>query len=97
MKSLSRIRLLATPWTAPYRVPPSIGFSRQEYWGGVPLPSPNLVYNLILLEERDEMILMKTLVSARKERNVWYDSDSVGRICPNLRQESFSFRQDVEL
>ena len=39
MKSLSRIRLLATPWTAAYQAPPSIGFSRQEYWSGVPLPS----------------------------------------------------------
>ena len=39
-KSLSRVRLLATPWTAAYQAPPSIGFSRQEYWSGVPLPSP---------------------------------------------------------
>ena len=40
VKSLSRVRLLATPWTAAYQAPPSIGFSRQEYWSGVPLPSP---------------------------------------------------------
>ena len=40
VKSLSRVRLLATPWTAAYRAPPSMGFSRQEYWSGVPLPSP---------------------------------------------------------
>ena len=40
MKSLSRARLLATPWTAAYQAPPSMGFSRQEYWSGVPLPSP---------------------------------------------------------
>ena len=39
-KSLSRVRLLATPWTAAYQAPPSMGFSRQEYWSGVPLPSP---------------------------------------------------------
>ena len=42
-KSLSRVRLLATPWTAAHQAPPSMGFSRQEYWSGVPLPSP---YNL---------------------------------------------------
>ena len=35
-KSLSRIRLLATPWTAAHQAPPSMGFSRQEYWSGVP-------------------------------------------------------------
>ena len=41
VKSLSRIWLLATPWTAAYQAPPSMGFSRQEYWSGVPLPSPS--------------------------------------------------------
>ena len=44
-KSLSRIRLLATPWTAAYQAPPSMGFSRQEYWSGVPLPSPLFCIN----------------------------------------------------
>ena len=37
VKSLSRVRLLATPWTAAYQAPLSMGFSRQEYWSGVPL------------------------------------------------------------
>ena len=40
VKSLSRVWPLATPWTAAYQAPPSMGFSRQEYWSGVPLPSP---------------------------------------------------------
>ena len=40
VKSLSRVWLLAIPWTAAYQAPPSMGFSRQEYWSGVPLPSP---------------------------------------------------------
>ena len=40
VKSLSRVRLLATPWTAAHQAPPSMGFSRQEYWSGMPLPSP---------------------------------------------------------
>ena len=40
-KSLSHDRLFATPWTAAYQAPPSMGFSRQEYWSGVLLPSPN--------------------------------------------------------
>ena len=38
VKSLSRVQLLATSWTAAYQAPPSMGFSRQEYWSGVPLP-----------------------------------------------------------
>ena len=40
VKSLSRVGLLATPWTAAYQAPPSMQFSRQEYWSGLPLPSP---------------------------------------------------------
>ena len=40
VKSLSCARLLATPWTPAHQAPPSMGFSRQEYWRGVPLPSP---------------------------------------------------------
>ena len=39
VKSLSRVRLFATPWTAAHQAPPSMEFSRQEYWSGVPLPS----------------------------------------------------------
>ena len=42
--SLSHARLLATPWTAAYQAPPSMGFSRQEYWSGVPLPSVSLAH-----------------------------------------------------
>ena len=43
VKSLSHVRLLATPWTAAYQASPSMGFSRQEYWSGVPLPSPRII------------------------------------------------------
>ena len=40
VKSLSRVRLFATPWTVAYQAPQSMGFSRQEYWSGLPFPSP---------------------------------------------------------
>ena len=42
LSRFSRVRLFATPWTAAYEAPLSTGFSRQEDWSGVPLPSPNL-------------------------------------------------------
>ena len=45
VKSLSRVRLLATPWTAAHQAPPSMGFSRQEYWSRLPLPSPKTSNN----------------------------------------------------
>ena len=46
VKSLSRVRLFATPWTAAHQAPPSMGFSRQEYWSGLPLPSLNGEYEV---------------------------------------------------
>ena len=42
VKSLSCVRLVAPPWTAAYQAPPSMRFSRQECWSGLPLPSPNI-------------------------------------------------------
>ena len=44
VKSLSRVQPSATPWTAAFQAPPSMGFSRQEYWRGVPLPSPQTLF-----------------------------------------------------
>ena len=40
MKLLSHVRLFVTPWTVAHQTPPSMGFSRQEYWSGLPFPSP---------------------------------------------------------
>ena len=40
VKSLSRVRLFATPWAVAHQAPPSVGFTRQEYWSGLPFPSP---------------------------------------------------------
>ena len=45
-KSLSCVLLFATPWTAAYQAPPPVGFSRQEYWSGVPSPSPESNMNI---------------------------------------------------
>ena len=45
VKSLSRVRLFATSWTVACQAPPSMGFSRQEYWSGLPFPSPGHLPN----------------------------------------------------
>ena len=45
VKSLSRVRLFETPWTVTYQVPLSMGFSRQEFWSGLPFPSPGDLSN----------------------------------------------------
>ena len=53
MKSLSCVRLFVTPWTVAYQAPPSMGFSRQEYWSGVPLSSPKAsLLSLVLTKQR---------------------------------------------
>ena len=46
LSHFSRVRLFATPWTAAHQAPPSMGFSRQGYWSGVPLPSLTPYYSL---------------------------------------------------
>ena len=49
VKLLSHVRLFATPWTVAYQAPPSVGFSRQEYWSGLPFPPPLYIYNFIYI------------------------------------------------
>ena len=46
VKSLSRVQFFATPWTVAYQAPPSMGFSRQEYWSGLPFPSPLNIHTI---------------------------------------------------
>ena len=69
VKSLSRVQLLATPWTTAYQAPPSMGFSRQESWSGVPLPSPRYADDTTLMVESEEelkSLLMKVKVESEK-------------------------------
>ena len=47
VKSLSHVWLVATSWTAAHQAPPSMGFSRQEYWSGLPLPSPKDTFGVV--------------------------------------------------
>ena len=84
VKSLSRVRLFETPWTVAYQAPPSMGFSRQEYWSGVPLLSPMLElrnqYFGHLMRRADS--LEKTLMLEKiggwrrrgQQRMRWFDS-----------------------
>ena len=57
VKLLSCVRLFTTPWTAAYQAPPSMGFSRQEYWSGVPLPSLNILKGNSISTFEDELRL----------------------------------------
>ena len=75
MKSLSSVWLLATPWTAAYQAPPSMGFSRQEYWSGVPLPSP-LFYlkplQIVLKTKNTQTWIRKTYKNSARKVSQWY-------------------------
>ena len=63
VKSLSPVWPSATPWTAGYQAPLSMGFSRQEYWSGVPLPSPRKWYRWSYLQNRYSGLQFKALSS----------------------------------
>ena len=65
VKSLSRVRLLATPWAAAHQAPPPMGFSRQEYWSGVPLPSLTH-YPQVDTSQADTSRLRQNLISTFK-------------------------------
>ena len=68
VKSLSRVLLLATPWTAAHQAPLSMGVSRQEYWSGVPLPSPTLSYLLYETKEIEDTFSTLKEFKTRLER-----------------------------
>ena len=55
VKSLSRVRLFVTPWTVAYQAPPSTGFSRQEYWSGLPFSFSNDRSTNLQIDEWDEI------------------------------------------
>ena len=75
VKSLSHARLLAIPWTTAYQAPPSMGFSRQEYWSGVPLPSPTSVLGTIKSSHFGNSQPLKTLltflIQALLKQSMW--------------------------
>ena len=67
VKSLSRVRLFATSWPVAYQTPPSMGFSRHEYWSGVPVPFPSLSCMLLLLLLLKSQQLCPTLWPQRRQ------------------------------
>ena len=78
VKLLSRVQLLATSWTAAYQAPPSMGFSRQEYWSGLPLPSPKTNLDSLLKSRNITLPRKVHLVKAvireitTKQKTLWH-------------------------
>ena len=90
VKSLSRVRLLATPWTVAYQAPPSVGFSRQEYWSGVPLHKDNWGLN-----EMADYYLWSELLRFSFLSEIFYTSLECLNACNIFRFEIVSGKKDI--
>ena len=77
VKSLSHVRLLATPWTAAHQATPSMGFSRQEHWSGVPFPSPVILISIIYLKSDIRQRVRHDLVTEMNSLIILKHCDSV--------------------
>ena len=95
MKLLSYVRLFETPWTATHQAPPSMGFSRQEYWNGLPFPSPHSLRSGQKIRIAYNLKGMKlVLKDSRVDSGKWnitgckWDILNIGtRICQHLRHK----------
>ena len=85
VKSLSHVRLLETPWTAAYQALPPMGFSRQEYWSGVPLPSPFKALVQTLFQHHNTQIFHVYLAQIKRQRTAIWVNKSL-----NLKNKEFS-------
>ena len=86
VRSLSCVRLFTTPWTAAYQAPPSMAFSRQEYWSGLPLPTPykglhkiNILYWLKskFMAVEFQTVLFPSGISVIKANSCWIFRKSI--------------------
>ena len=80
VKSLSHVRPLATPSTAAYQAPPSMGFSRQEYWSRVPLPSPLVSYIILLILTTKRKITHRDFPALQSLGLCTFTADSPGSV-----------------
>ena len=86
MKSLSHVRLLATPWTVAYQAPPYMGFSRQVYWNGLSLPSPKCCLGVVQYGNP---------ASTRRSPSIAH-ADNVGICCCSITQSCPTLRDPMD-
>ena len=90
VKLLSCVWLLMTPWTAAYQAPPSMGFSRQEYWSGVPLPSLMLLVRQPFIWSGRSCVHATSLKSCLALLSPWdFPGKNIGMGCHALIQGIF--------
>ena len=83
VKSLSRFWLFATPWTVAYQAPPSMGFSRQEYWSGLPFPSPRDLPNPGIQPRSPEFQADALTSEPPGKPGSWEECDKYSKSLPN--------------
>ena len=88
VKSFSHVRPSATPWTAAFQAPLSMGFSRQEYWSGVPLPSPKSTLDL---QNQDVRVGLHLIISPGDSNAQWSLKNS------GLEKQSPGHWQDLRI
>ena len=92
MKSLSCVRLFATPWTVAYKAPLSMGFSRQEYWSELPFPSPyrmSIEVGINPIQEFAWKSVVFPLLSVELQYTLIHKIVSILKICQVILQEFF--------
>ena len=96
VKSLSRVRLFATPWTVAYQAPPSMGFSRQESWSGLPLPSPGDLPDP-MIEPGSPALYADALPSEPPGKSHWSTREARGLVyILNLRLDHWGLLRGVD-
>ena len=88
VKSLSHVQLFATPWTAAYQAPLSMGFSRQEYWSGLLLPSPSKKHSVQNKEGDGSTLMIRPQANLTNETGI-YSSEVT---CPCMHARSLQSR-----
>ena len=91
VKPLSRVQLFTTPWTAAYQASPSMGFSRQEYWSGV--PSPSLIYRAVSPKFTSSIQLLKSktiISSCLFDTFIGRSHRLFNSICPQVNRASLT-------
>ena len=100
VKSPSRVRLLLTLWIAAYQAPPSMGFSRQENWSGLPLPSPN---GILLSHKKNEITpvaptLMEIIIlnEVSQKEPILYDTTYMWNLKCDTNEITFETETDSQ-
>ena len=94
LSHFSHVRLCATPQTAAHQAPPSLGFSRQERWRGLPFPSP--IHESILIFGKSNTVKFKNKIKLKKKKKKKSESE-IAQSCPTLSDPIAAFQAPLSM